>query len=279
MSGLTDLLILLALLLFSLFPALGFLIWVRKTERYHTESWGGVSRAFLYGALVGTFVAAILEAILFALYAQVLQPDLGGTLPRGAVPEFLILALLIAPFVEEGIKGLGVVGMRGRIQYVADGMVLGAAVGLGFGFMENLLYGLSALAAGLAVAVTTIAIRSLSSMLIHASATSITGYGVGVNLERKGQGHALAGSYLAAVGIHGSYNALVSLPLILPLVGLVLPGYGFEALSLASLFLAVVYGLAAFGYINKRITEAQFQTAMPLVPPRPTMAARPPGNR
>jgi RsiW-degrading membrane proteinase PrsW (M82 family) len=279
MSGLTDLLILLALLLFSLFPALGFLIWVRKTERYHTESWGGVSRAFLYGALVGTFVAAILEAILFALYAQVLQPDLGGTLPRGAVPEFLILALLIAPFVEEGIKGLGVVGMRGRIQYVADGMVLGAAVGLGFGYMENLLYGLSALAAGLAVAVTTIAIRSLSSMLIHASATSITGYGVGVNLERKGQGHALAGSYLAAVGIHGSYNALVSLPLILPLVGLVLPGYGFEALSLASLFLAVVYGLAAFGYINKRITEAQFQTAMPLVPPRPTMAARPPGNR
>jgi RsiW-degrading membrane proteinase PrsW (M82 family) len=279
MNGLTDLLILLALLLFSLFPALGFLIWVRKTERYHTESWGGVSRAFLYGALVGTFVAAILEAILFALYAQVLQPDLGGTLPRGAVPEFLILALLIAPFVEEGIKGLGVVGMRGRIQYVADGMVLGAAVGLGFGFMENLLYGLSALAAGLAVAVTTIAIRSLSSMLIHASATSITGYGVGVNLERKGQGHALAGSYLAAVGIHGSYNALVSLPLILPLVGLVLPGYGFEALSLASLFLAVVYGLAAFGYINKRITEAQFQTAMPLVPPRPTMAARPPGNR
>jgi RsiW-degrading membrane proteinase PrsW (M82 family) len=279
MSGLTDLLILLALLLFSLFPALGFLIWVRKTERYHTESWGGVSRAFLYGALVGTFVAAILEAILFALYAQVLQPDLGGTLPRGAVPEFLILALLIAPFVEEGIKGLGVVGMRGRIQYVADGMVLGAAVGLGFGFMENLLYGLSALAAGLAVAVTTIAIRSLSSMLIHASATSITGYGVGVNLERKGQGHALAGSYLTAVGIHGSYNALVSLPLILPLVGLVLPGYGFEALSLASLFLAVVYGLAAFGYINKRITEAQFQTAMPLVPPRPTMAARPPGNR
>ncbi|EQD72947.1 hypothetical protein B1B_03478 [mine drainage metagenome] len=279
MSAFTDLLILLVLLLFSLLPALGFLIWVRKTERYHTESWGGVSRAFLYGALVGTFVAAILEAILFAVYAQVLQPDLGGTLPRGSTAEFLILALLIAPFVEEGIKGLGVLGMRGRIQYVSDGMVLGAAVGLGFGFMENLLYGLSALAAGLVVAVTTIAIRSLSSMLIHASATSITGYGVGVNLERKGQGHALAGAYLTAVGIHGSYNALVSLPLILPLVGLILPGYGFEALALASLFLAVVYGLAAFGYINQRIAEAQFQTAMPLPSPRPAAGSRPPGSR
>ncbi len=279
MSDFTALLILIVLLLFSLVPALFFLIWVRKTERYHTESWGGVSRAFLYGALIGTFVAAILEAILFAVYAQVLQPDLGGTLPRGATAEFLVLALLIAPFVEEGIKGLGVYGMRGRIQYVADGMVLGAAVGLGFGFMENLLYGISALATGIAVAVTTIAIRSLSSMLIHASATSITGYGVGVNLERRGQGHALAGSYLTAVGMHSSYNALVSLPLILPLVGLVLPGYGFEALSLASLFLAVIYGLTAFGYINKRIAEAQFQTALPLPSPRPAVASRPPGSR
>ena len=273
MTLLETLLILVALFLFSLVPALFYLLWIRKTERYHTESWSAVSRAFLYGAVVGTFVAAILEAVLFALYAQVLQPDLGGALPKGSTAEYPLLALVIAPFVEEGIKGLGVYGMRSRISYLADGMVLGAAVGLGFGFLENLLYGVSALAAGVTVAILTIAIRSFSSMLIHASATSVTGYGVAANLQQGGQGHVLAGSYLAAVGIHGSYNAIASLTLILPLLGLALPGYGIDLVSIASLMLAIVYGLSAFGFIRQRITEVQFLTALPVVArpsPRPT---------
>ncbi|HYA54847.1 MAG TPA: hypothetical protein VEG42_04510, partial [Thermoplasmata archaeon] len=57
---------LLILVLVAFVPALVYLSWIRGTERYGRERWGPLLRAFVYGALFATLVAAILEAIIVA---------------------------------------------------------------------------------------------------------------------------------------------------------------------------------------------------------------------
>lgn len=181
MSGVDAVEDLLILVVISLVPALIYLTWVRRTERFQTSSWGSVLGAFVYGALFATIVAAILEGVIVALGTSVSQTYPG--------PEFLFLngnsslgaffvVLVVAPFVEEGLKGSGVYYYRDQIRTVADGPVFGASVGLGFGFFETFLYGLSAyLVGGLEAGIALILVRSVSSVLLHGSSTGMFGYG------------------------------------------------------------------------------------------------------
>lgn len=264
----------LLLVLLSLIAPLAYLSWIRKTERYHMEGWAPLLRAFFYGAFVGTFVSLILEEISDAAYSSVVQPDLG--LPNNANLALIVLAVLIAPFIEEGMKALGVYGMRDRIRYVADGLVFGAAVGFGFSFVENLLYGVSAWSElGVASAFATILVRSFSSSLLHGSATAMSGYGIAQNQLVKGRGHVMAAYYLLAVAMHASYNALASLPVLLPLMGYGLNpnSNAYAAVSLISLLAAIVYAFSAFGFVRRRVGEMQFQQVRPLPPG--TLAAPP----
>jgi RsiW-degrading membrane proteinase PrsW (M82 family) len=53
----------------------------------------------------------------------------------------LIAAAMVAPLIEEFAKGLGVRIMMRRWNTPSQAMVLGAAAGAGFGFLEALLYG------------------------------------------------------------------------------------------------------------------------------------------
>ena len=58
-----EIIVLLILVLLSFLPAVGYLAWIRKTERYNTEAWGPLLRAFLFGAIISTFVSLILEEV------------------------------------------------------------------------------------------------------------------------------------------------------------------------------------------------------------------------
>jgi protease PrsW len=273
MSAAGSLLLLLLLLVFSLIAPIAYLSWVRRTERYYTEAWGPLLKAFAYGAFIGTFVSAILELISLDVFSAVVQPDLG--LPNNPTIAGLVLACVIAPFIEEGMKGLGAWGMRDQMRYVADGLVFGAAVGFGFSFIENLLYGVSALSLGVGVALATIVIRSFSSSLLHGSATAMTGLGVAENQLNNGRGHALAGYYLLAVLMHASFNLLASLSVIVPM----LPGLHnissslLDDLSLLALLAAVVYAFAVFGHVRTKITEMQFQSVRRMVTPARVISA------
>src|SRR5579859_6296309 len=110
---------LLILLLAALVPALVYLSWVRGSERYSRQPWGLLLSSFFYGALFATIVAGILEAILVAAGTAVSQqypaPEftfLNGNSTLGA----FFLVLVLAPVVEEGLKGLGVVRAADRIR-------------------------------------------------------------------------------------------------------------------------------------------------------------------
>ncbi|MCI4344686.1 MAG: hypothetical protein L3J87_03580, partial [Thermoplasmata archaeon] len=52
------------LVLAALLPALLYLAWVRKSERFMAEPWTALLSAFAYGAVVATLVSAALEVIL-----------------------------------------------------------------------------------------------------------------------------------------------------------------------------------------------------------------------
>jgi RsiW-degrading membrane proteinase PrsW (M82 family) len=264
MNELTTVLI---LILLSFLPAIVYLAWVRRSERYNEEAWWPLLKAFAVGAVVSTVVSAILETVFFSLYSSVLQPDI-GILPNSSVFDLFILTCVIAPVIEEGMKGLGVWGTRDELRYVADGLVFGAAVGFGFGFVENSLYGLSAYyGAGFAVAIETLFVRALSSILLHGSATAMTGYGVAENRLHEGRGHILVAYYFLAVLMHASFNLLLLLPYLLPSVWVSMVGT--NLLTVFSFILAMTYAIAAFHHIRERIAELQFQ---PVASPTPVLS-------
>jgi RsiW-degrading membrane proteinase PrsW (M82 family) len=253
---------LLVLLIAALIPALFYLSWVRRTERYESEPWGTVLSAFFWGALIATFVAGIIEALLIgagtALEQAIPAPEFTFLNTDSPFNVFFVV-LVLAPFVEEGLKAVGMTRSVGPIRSIADGPVIGAAVGLGFGFFETFLYGLAAfLAGGLAGALGLILIRSISSVLLHGSSTAMFGYGYARETVDRKLGYT-GGYYLIAVGMHSSFNALASLAALLPLVG-----FGFLDATTAGaigLLLAIVFAFTAMEHVRALIARAAYPGA------------------
>ena len=259
MSDLGSVWDLLTLILVAFIPALIYLGWIRGTERYGKEGWGILLRAFFYGALFATVVAAILEVVIVSLGTAVSQ--------RYPAPEFVFLngnsnagvfflVLVIAPFVEEALKGSGVVAFRSRFKQLADGPVFGASVGLGFGFFETFLYGLGAyVVGGLAAGLVLILIRSISSVLLHGSSTGMFGYGYARTRFRQ-PGPGTGSYYLVAVGMHASFNALASLAIILALLGF--PGFAVDAGTYIALLAAIFFAVWAIEHVRSIIQASDY---------------------
>jgi RsiW-degrading membrane proteinase PrsW (M82 family) len=184
----------------SFLPPLLFAVWVRNHERHQREPILAVLGLFAYGGTLGVAIALMIE--------QLGAAPLGAGAGSGAAFLMLVVG---APLAEELAKGLGLGLVRRRILELEDGIIYGAAIGLGFGATESLLYGLQSLSdQGLADAVVTIAFRVLSSVLLHAGTTALLGYGYGrMRLRREGLAF-LVPFYLLAVAQHALYNFLVN---------------------------------------------------------------------
>ena len=250
---------LVVLVLLSLAPALVYLAWVRRTERFARSDWSSVLGAFAYGALFATIVAAILELVIVSVGTSISQnyqaPEfvfLNGNSNAGV----FFLVLVIAPFVEEALKGSGVVAFRSRFRQLADGPVFGASVGLGFGFFETFLYGLGAFfVGGLAAGLVLILIRSVSSVLLHGSSTGMFGYGYARSGYRQ-PGPGTGSYYLVAVGMHASFNALASLAAILAILGF--PGFAVNAADVIALLAAIFFAVWAIEHVRSIIQAADY---------------------
>jgi RsiW-degrading membrane proteinase PrsW (M82 family) len=264
----------------ALLPALVYLLWIRQTERYSREAWSPLLWSFAYGAIVATIVAAIVEAVLVALGTAVSQdvpaPEfvfLNGNTSLGA----LFLVLVIAPFVEEALKASGVSRNRDKIRSLADGPVFGASTGLGFGFFETFLYGLTLfLVSGLAAAIGLVILRSVSSVVLHGSSTGMFGYGFARG--KFGVPGATAGTYyLLAVGMHASFNFLASGAGIAQLLGY--PQYATEA-SVVGLLVAILFAFIAIEHVRSLIKYTDYPALQPGARPyaTPPGARRPPGG-
>jgi RsiW-degrading membrane proteinase PrsW (M82 family) len=272
-AGSAEDLILLAAL--SLAPALLYLAWVRKGERNRPGRWGVLLGGFAYGALFATLAAAVVEVVIVAAGTSVSQrypaPEfvfLNGTSTAGA----LFLVLVVAPFVEEALKASGVVARRTGLARLADGPVVGASVGLGFGFFETFLYGLGAfLAGGLAAGIALILVRSVSSVLLHGSSTGMFGYGYARSKFRV-PGAGSGGYYLLAVGMHATFNALASVGVLLALLGV--SGIAGLVGTTLALLASVAFAIGAIEHVRAVTQSADYPALAPR--PVPTVAARPP---
>ena len=184
-------------------PAYLYLKSIRNAEETDKEPWSALQTVFIWGAVSGVFYALILNS-------------LGGSIVflysgNDADLTFILTAIIVAPIVEEFVKPLVLfrnVSVKGEIDEVEDGIVYGAACGLGFGATENILYGLSegAVSSGLLGVIIVVALRTVSSILLHLTASSFTGYGISQYLVKGESFTVVVKYYLLAVLIHAAWN-------------------------------------------------------------------------
>jgi len=188
----------------SFVPAYLYLKSIRNAEETDREPWSALRTTFVWGAVSGVFYSMIFNTAGGAL-AYIYSGNSEDL-------AFVITAVVVAPIVEEFFKPLVLfrnAAVKGEIDEVEDGLVYGAACGLGFGATENILYGLSEgiVAGGITGLIILVVLRTVSSILLHLTATSFTGYGISryiVNGEPFG---VVVKYYLLAVFIHAAWNA------------------------------------------------------------------------
>lgn len=240
------LLTVIVLVLVAFVPALLYVRWIRNSEHYRRNPWGRIFHAFLYGAFIAIIVAAALELIIIATYKVTLQREYEYLQSNRL--ELIVFAMIVAPFVEEYAKLRGVYAVRSYIKEVEDGLVYGAAAGLGFAATENLIYeGVTFWKAGLYAFITVAVVRSISSALLHASSTAVAGYGLGRKLVEK-TWYAVAPYYLLAVGMHALFNFLASF-------GALYSERLGESAYVIGLMLAIVFAVGAIEFIRIKIRD------------------------
>lgn len=194
--------------------ALAFLFWVRKTEIYEREPWSSVLLAFVLGGAIVTLAAAAVSIIF-----QIPPRDFGDFLPFDATVQGAVVAIIVAPVLEEGAKALAMFLMRRRLVEVENGIVYGASVGLGFAMVENVLYFYGAVNAGGAEGLALMAIaRAFSTTVMHMATGALIGYGMALYLRPSGEGARKAWwpYLLAAIAVHAVFNSLASVQMFIP---------------------------------------------------------------
>jgi RsiW-degrading membrane proteinase PrsW (M82 family) len=136
--------------------------------------------AFVWGAVAATTLSAIGNAGWGVVVARV-----GG-------PEFAArwTAALTAPFVEEVLKGAGIVLIvliaRDEIDDVMDGFVYGALCGLGFAVVEDVFYFIAVFGGDVGGVLEGFFVRVIASGLYsHVLYTGLVGMAVGVLTTRR----------------------------------------------------------------------------------------------
>lgn len=184
-------------------PMLALLFFIWWVDRYDREPLKYILGAFLWGGF-GAIALSILgtEAGIRIL----------GNLVNNAGFDFP--AVILAPFIEEFMKGLVVFFLLSVSQFenVTDGLVYGAASGLGFGMTENFMYftQVAGVSPGFDL-LNLLFVRSMMTANMHCAASATFGAGIS---RLKGGGKdawiSVGVFYLLAVFLHAAWNFLVT---------------------------------------------------------------------
>ena len=189
-------------------PALIYIILIYWVDRYEKEPWWLLTAAFLWGAVPSIIIAFIANSVLSIPFYLLAGQTTGDALA----------ASLIAPPVEESIKGLAVLGIfwfwRHEIDSPLDGIIYGAMVGMGFAMIENIYYFVTVYnEGGVEAWGMNVFLRGIIFGLNHALFTSMTGLGIALARMSTNSvtriGAPIAG-WLAAIFLHFLHNAAVS---------------------------------------------------------------------
>jgi len=225
-------------------------------DRYEPEPVRYLAFCFTWGAAIATSVALAVNTGTANLFE------------RWGLPDALV-AVLVAPFIEESMKALGPILLlwRRRSEWsgITDGIVYCGMSALGFAMVENVLYlgkhGYAAgaeeygPATGLQNLFLIFIVRILFTGFAHPLFTSMTGVGLGVSArsgDRRVRWLAPIAGLLLAMILHGTFNLLPTLAASLNKPIIMLYGYlGF----MVPFFFAVVGFAIALRAWEGRLTE------------------------
>jgi len=209
MSFLLALFVLLLSIVVAVLPTAIYVLLLWRIDRYEKEPVKLLTVTFLWGALPAIAVSAMIE--------------IAVGVPAAAISQGyaeLISASLIAPPVEELVKGLALLGLlwlsEHEIDDVLDGIIYGSIVGFGFAMTENVFYFFGAWQnGGFADWSIVVFIRAIAFGLSHAAFTSLTGIGIGL---ARYEGSGLRRWFLILAGLsaatlmHLLHNLFLSVP-------------------------------------------------------------------
>ena len=165
--------------------------------------------AGLWGAGVATLIAGLINSGLFQDFIAII-----GDVSRAEI----LSAVAVAPVSEEVMKGAGAILVlifaRKYVVSPTNGLVVGAVVGAGFAYVENVQYFIQAHAQGSAILGMTIVGRAVLSPFVHPMATSFTGLFFGLAILKKpswwGWVWRIAVGLIVAMAVHALWNTLAS---------------------------------------------------------------------
>jgi RsiW-degrading membrane proteinase PrsW (M82 family) len=247
-----------------------FVIW--WLDRYHRQPVWLVGSVFLWGAL-GAIIIGVTGSRLFSFpIAMVFGEKISDV--AGAV--------IIAPFVEELAKSciLLIAMLRTESDGPADGIVLGAAAGLGFGMTENFLYFTQVYdSSGFMAWVQNVFVRTLYSAVVHCVCTATVGMGIGLarTSKRTHRMRITISFILTAMAIHAFWNASMVLG---PKLGnAFLANAAFTMMPLLVLLLLVAYQYFLYREGQWIKTELQEEVMEGTLPPSIVSSLVSPWNR
>lgn len=146
-------------------------------QRFDPEPWWALALAFIWGAFAATGVAGIVNTVVHAVVASAMGGEAG----------MFVATVFSAPFIEEIMKGVGVLGflvfLRREFDGVVDGIIYATFCALGFAAVENVQYYARAALQGDDVFYGTFFLRGIVAPWGHPLYTSMTGIGIGIARE------------------------------------------------------------------------------------------------
>jgi RsiW-degrading membrane proteinase PrsW (M82 family) len=216
-------------LIAAIVPTILYVLLFYWADRYEREPLSLVAAAFVWGAVPAIIVSLILEIVIgrpfieplpeTRFFGLVLDTELAGSLMEGAV---------VAPIVEELVKGLALVWLFSRrgteFDGVLDGLLYGSLVGLGFSMTENFFYFIGAFdEGGFGNLIIVIILRTIFG-LNHALYTGLIGIGLGLTRNASTAvaryGWPVAG-LVAAIVAHSLHNLGAGLAAVNPITFLI----------------------------------------------------------
>jgi RsiW-degrading membrane proteinase PrsW (M82 family) len=179
-------------------PVVATFLWL---DRYEAEPPSLLLFAFAWGAGVATLGSLVINTASFEAI-------------RAAGGDVSAAAVVVAPFVEETFKGLAVLIVlllrRREFDGVVDGIVYAGMVGVGFAFVENVLYlGRTMADEGVTGTVAVFVFRCVASPFAHPLFTAATGIGLGIAARTGNRLLKVLAPVLGwcvAVLLHGAWN-------------------------------------------------------------------------